>query len=337
MRNIFFILTMVLLPLVATAGNGLKRYEFAELGLSIPFFEDAIVSKAKNQQSSEYLLYSYEQKAGDGRIIGTMHYYKDWGCMRADTFYNIMERYAANYDGSKFRPLTQKSTTMYLGWTFYDATLTVDKVKENVIRKVQAFFNGEQCLLVDVIFINEDFAVIGNEIFDEPGYQSILRPLRLPKINLTLLVRGHVTAAYSEGEKAYVIGRCDKLGSSYPCVMLEKVQGDPAMNALGELASARALLGFDNVTLQTVEPSAKLAQFPGGIQKVIADETGETSGRGIYYFFMLGGESYKVSLLVPYGPDDNRLFFKEDRQISQATADEMDIRVLELLGNMKRI
>jgi hypothetical protein len=256
-----------------------------------------------------------------------------------DTFYNMMEQFAAK-DGDNpkaFRPLLQKSHTHYLGWSFYDAMLTIDNTKDNVVRQTQAFFNGSQILIIDVVFVNEDFVKIGEEIFDEPGYQSILRPLTMPELGLRLQVRGHVTSYYDKETKSYMLGRCDRLGTLYPFVTFERVEGSPNVLALGELATQRKALGFDNVKLETVPAEGKLAKFSGGISKVVADDNREVKGRAVFYYFGFNGKTYKASLYVPYGPDDNRLVFQSDREITVETAKEMDVRVLELLGTLDRI
>lgn len=323
---------------IATAQHTLQRYEFPEFGISIPFFKEAGKSTLKGSGSQSFIQYAYNSEDKNAKIIANMYLYPEWGCAKADTFYNMMERYAATADGSpgKFRPLTQKSHTHYLGWTFYDAMLTIDNIRDNVVRYVQAFFNGSQILIIDVVFVNENFSAIGAEIFGDPGYSSILRPLDLPKIGLRLHVRGNVMAAYDSEKNSYHIGRCDRLGTAYPQVVFEQTEGDPNAWALEVLTQMRRETDFDKVKMETLPSQDKLARFPGGVISVTADLVKENGWMRVY-LFSFNGKSYKVSLIVPYGPDDNRLYFKSDREITVETAKEMDVRVLELLGNMEQI
>ncbi|MEZ4829950.1 MAG: hypothetical protein R3C61_27260 [Bacteroidia bacterium] len=337
MKNLILLLSLLWGTQLLPAQQKLQRYEFAEFGISIPFFSEAVKTTENTGRRDARTRYHFESSEKSARIVGDMYLYSQWGCQPVDTFYNQMERYAAATTGNPraFRPLTQKSHTHYLGWTFYDATLTVDNSRDNIVRKVQAFYNGGQTLIIDVTFINEDFSGIGKEIFDEPGYQSILRPLDLPELGLRLRIRGHVVSQYDAKEKKYYLGRCDRLGTLYPFVAVERAEGNPEMLMLGELAAQRSSLGFDNVKMENLPAEGKLSRFPGGIQKVVADEKGTVSGRAIFYFFSLNGKTYKVSLFVPYGPDDNRLFFKSDREINIETAKELDLRVTELLENLE--
>lgn len=338
MAKPFLLLIGLLLVCIAPAQHTLQRYEFPEFGISIPFFKEAKKLDAKVNGSQSYIQYEYVRKDENSKIIANMYLYYDWGCSRADTFYNMMERYAATAEGNPtlFRPLTQTSHTHYLGWTFYDATLTIDNSRDNVVRKVQGFSNGSQILIIDVNFVNEDFSSIGKEIFDEPGYSSILRPLDLPKLGLRLHVRGNVTSAYDSEENSYHIGRCDRIGTIYPHVVFKQTDGDPNSLSLEVLAQMRQQTDFDKVKLETLPPEDKLARFPGGVIKVTADLVKE-NGRLVTYLFSFNNQTCKVMLVVPYGPDDNRLFFKSDREITLETAKELDVRVIELLGNLTQI
>jgi hypothetical protein len=325
------------------AQHSLRRYEFPEFGISIPFFANADSSMKDKGKIDECIQYSYQSQKAIGhsgkyeKIIGSLKLFPNPGCMRADSFYNMVDRYALEYNDTKFRYLLSKAHTFYLGWSFFDITATVDKHPDNIVRKVQAFFNGEQLLIADVIFVNEDFNGIGKEIFDEPGYSSILRPLELPQLGLKLKVRGNVMAVYEKDEQKYFVGRCDKVGTLYPQIIFEYLDADPASAAISELGKERNRLGFENVKMETVTAKDKYAKFETDIHKIIADETGEMKGRAMLYLFKYAGKNYKVSAIVPYGPDDNRLFFESDRQISIETAKEMDIRILELLSNLEKI
>jgi hypothetical protein len=159
----------------------------------------------------------------------------------------------------------------------------------------------------------------------------------MPELGLRLKVRGHVTSYYDKATKSYMLGRCDRLGTLYPFVTLELAEGSPNVLALGELATQRQALGFDNVKLETVPAEDKLAKFSGGISKIVADDNREVKGRAVFYYFSFNGKTYKASLYVPYGPDDNRLIFQSERVITVETAKEMDVRVLELLANLERM
>ncbi|NUM71518.1 MAG: hypothetical protein HUU43_11755 [Ignavibacteriaceae bacterium] len=330
---------LILFTAVSVAQPKLKRYEFPEFGMSIPFFSDAVKSLNNTGKISEYISYSYESSKNDKRIIGNMYLYTKAGCLPIDTFYNQMERFAALADGDpkRFRPLHQISHTQYLGWSYFDAILTIDKHPDNISRVVQAYYNGAQILLIDLISVNENTAEMEKEIFKDPGYRSILRPLELKSLGIRLKVRGNVAVRYAEKEKRYYLGRCDRFGTLYPVVTFESVSGDPSSLALNELAAQRKDLGFDNVRLETIDAADKFVKFKGGITKIIADDNREVKGRAFHYFFRFNDKTYKVSLYVPYIKDDNRVYFQSDREINAESAAEFDKRVMELLENLEKI
>lgn len=339
LKKTLIISFMILITAVSVAQPKLIRYEFPEFGMSIPFFSDAVKSLNNTGKISEYISYSYESGKNDKRIIANMYLYTKAGCIPADTFYNQMERFAALADGDpkRFRPLHQISHTQYLGWSYYDAILTIDKHPDNISRVMQAYYNGAQILLIDLISVNENTAETEKEIFKDPGYRSILRPLELKSLGIRLKVRGNVAVRYGEKEKRYYLGRCDRLGTLYPVVTFESVSGDPSALALNELAVQRKDLGFDNVRLETIDAVDKLVKFKGGVTKIIADDNREVKGRAVHYFFRFNDKTYKVSLYVPYIKDDNRVYFQADREINAESAIEFDKRVLELLENLEKL
>lgn len=334
-----FIYTLVfcLLHTVLFAQHSLKRYEFTDVGISIPFFSSANKSTQNAGKPGEYHEYIYDKKEGKSRVFGYMRHYPNLGCMVVDSLYNWLDKFATDLDGKpkSFRPLSYSCYTMPLGWTFYNSLLAVDNHPDNITRNVQAFYNGNQLLIVMVTYINENYSIVGNEIFNEPGYESILRKVEMPEIGLKLKVRGHVVCEYVKDSKAYFLGRCDKWDVKYPYVRFEKITGDPSMNALGELGNQRNIVGFDNVRMETIPNEGKLAKFPKSITKLISDYKEDAKGRLIIYFFSFGNNTYSVFAYTIYQPNDNRMLFKQDREFNLETAEEMDKRVIELFENLE--
>lgn len=330
---------LILVSAESFAQHKLKRFEFPEFGISMPFFAESVKSIQNAGKTGEAVVYSYLSNKQNQSIAATMTLYSKIGCMPVDTFYNQMERFSAYAEGKPemFRPLHRISHSYYLGWSFFEAIFTSDKDSENIFRNTQAFYNGSQMLIVDMVSINENSSDLGKEIFMEPGYQSILRPLELKSIGLRLKIRGNVASRFDEKEKRYYLGRCDRLGTLYPMVTFEVVTGEPSALVLAEAATQRQNHGFDNVSFETIEDKNKYKNIQGAIYKVITNDKSEIKGKIVHYFFKFNNLSYKASLYVPYIIDDNRVYMQSDREINAESAIEFDKRVMELLENPEKI
>lgn len=103
-----------------------------------------------------------------------------------------------------------------------------------------------------------------------------------------------------------------------------------------ELGMERTRLGHGNVSLETIPGESEYAKFAGGITKILIKEK-DNYGDILKYFFTFNNRHYAVTAYIPYGPDDNRLYFKQDRQISAETTKEMNERTLELLRNLEKL
>lgn len=336
MKKILPLCLVLLCSASVAAQYKLKRFEFPEFGISIPFFESAKKNIQEVGTINELHLYSFEEEKPDSKIFAKIWYYPRYGCSDVSQLYDKVLEFAKKYGDNNnfFRPLLLDCTTLPFGWTFFNSLLKVDNNPTNISRKVQAFYNGAQLLMVELITVNIR-PNVEDEIFDEPGYSSILRPINLSELGLRLRVRGHVQAYYDAKQSKFFIGRCDKISDVFPFVSIEKVNGDASLVALGDLANYRNELGLGAVSIETIPNTDKLAKFSGALTRIFLTFTENNAEiMASFYYFKFNGQSYKASLMVPLVPNDDRLFYK-NAQVDAEAEKEYRTRWMEMLENLE--
>ncbi|KAB2907827.1 MAG: hypothetical protein LC102_04475 [Ignavibacteriales bacterium] len=339
MRKIFFVAALLFSIVSVYPQYNIIRYEFPEYGIDLPFFKEAKKTIENKGKPNEVIIYSYSKELKKSKTKGYLKVFTKIGCQYSDTVYNSLVGYmkaeGTNTDYYHINLMTQ--LTMPFGWFYFRASGWNQDKNTPVSREVQAFYNGEQLIILDLLFLKDWDNDFIKQMFDDPGYKSILRTLELKEIGLKLKVRGHVVSSYDKKSKKYYLGRCDKLGTDYPFVVFEKVEGDPGMLALSTMAEMRKETGWGNVDIETLPAEGKFAKFVGGVTKVTAKWDKDNTGRTMVYFFKFNGKTYKVSLVVKYGPNDNHMFYKDDREFSPKNVTDFDDRVKEMLENLDKM
>ena len=319
-----------------------KLYEFPEYGFRIPFFARATRTVHHAGSPSERIDYHFTHEK-QGKIFAWLRIYPNSGCVTADTLYNQSERYVKQYNGkpNTFRILTSNGNTYPFGWTGYFATAVVDKPGGSgylASREYQGFTNGRMLFVVGIVTQEYGFGEEIKPILEEPGYTSILMPHDLSELNLRIFTRGNVTSRYVASEKKYYIGRCDKLGTTYPFATLERLSADAASSALGYLGEARQMPAASQAEVKEMANEGDFARLTGKVYRVsylLKDEN--AAGQVLSYFFTFNHSAYAATLVVPFVKNDDRVYGYQDNEIRAETVPLFDQRLREMLGTLEKI
>lgn len=316
-----------------------KTLEFPEYGFKIPFFSDATRTVHNPGTESEQIEYRFEY-SGNGNLFAFLRIFPRVGCLSADSLYSQSERYVKQNPEKPFRMLHATGNTYPFGWTGYFASAVIDDTRGSHLatREVQTFLNGRVLFMVDIISQGTSFADETRPILEEPGYNSILLPHDLTGLNLRLYSRGHVVSRYEPTEKKYYLGRCDKLGTTYPHATLERLEADPASTALNALANARQTAGISGAALEELPNTNRLNRLTGTTYRLSYNlESAGIAGQRVHYFFTFQGRHYLATLTVPFMADDNRVYWYQDNAINEESVVLFEDRLLDMLGTLEKI
>lgn len=323
----------------APAQFNTKTLEFPEYGFRIPFFEAATRTLSEAGTIRECLEYRFADST-KGKLFATLKVYPRAGCMLADSFYSSMARYTRHHPQQPFRILTSSGNTYPFGWTGYFATAAIDGTGTSFLatREVQGFTNGQVLFTVDIISQEYNFSKEVFPILEDPGYNSILLPHNLDKLNLRVFTRGNVASQYEPSQKSYYLGRCDRLGTPYPYATFALLDGEPATSSLLLMSQTRQRSGVSNLSLDQLPPEGRFSRFSGPVYQVSYTEKAEgAEGMFTHYLFTFHGSHYEVFLAVPFGPNDDHLYGYQKNEITTETARIFDERLREILGTVEKI
>ncbi|OQY91906.1 MAG: hypothetical protein B6D37_15640 [Sphingobacteriales bacterium UTBCD1] len=353
-RKLLFILLAFTLIFSAQAQEKkffLKEYSFDKYGFKIPFYSRAELNKTNVGKSNELVEYSFIYSTKYEYLGAKLRIYPNAGCQRVDSFYASVERYAKAMDSvpDAFGVYMSGSYTGPFGWTYYRLSGgdNYQKYRRDYrySRDILAATNGKIIFIADIIVSKLDENKNVKQILDEPGFSSLPLPVTLDKYKLKMDIKGNVGVEYNNEDKAYWIGRCDKLGSVYPFAKLVKT-GAPVPES--EINKYLASLKNDNkktkIEYADISKDTLLKNINGKISRIsyqekinYNDEKAETQTQVVLYFFTINGIGYKTELYVPFVKNDNiRILDKEVNNIDEKSVPGFESRLREFIGTLRK-